>query len=81
MFKKLKDLESPNERVKRELQELEEQFAKLKTIFDGVVGSIQSVQTETDNLQFSTTGAIENIEKELKRLQNPMFQIIELSKL
>ena len=80
LFKKLKDLESPNERVKRELKELEEQFAKLKTIFDGVVGSIQSVQTETDNLEFSTTGAIENIEKELKRLQNPMFQIIELSK-
>ena len=80
LFNKLKTLESPNERVERELQELEEQFAKLKTIFDGVVGSIQSVQTETDNLQFSTTGAIENIEKELKRLQNPMFQIIELSR-
>ena len=80
LFNKLKTLESPNERVERELEELEEQFAKLKTIFDGVVGSIQSVQTETDNLQFSTTGAIENIEKELKRLQNPMFQIIELSR-
>ena len=79
LFNKLKNLESPNERVKRELQELEEQFAKLKTIFDGVVGSIQSVQTETDNLQFSTTGAIENIEKDLKKLQDPMFQLIQIS--
>ena len=79
LFNQLKNVESPNDRVKRELQELEEQFAKLKNIFDGVIGSIQSVQTETDNLQFSTTGAIENIERELKKLQDPMFQLIQIS--
>ena len=71
--------ESPEERVARELKELEERFDKLRLIFDGVIGSIQSVQTEIDNLQFSTTGAIENIEKDLKKLQDPMFQLIEIS--
>jgi len=71
--------ESPEERVARELKELEERFDKLRLIFDGVIGSIQSVQTETNNLQFSTTGAIENIEKDLKKLQDPMFQLIEIS--
>ncbi len=71
--------ESPEERVARELKELEERFDKLRLIFDGVIGSIQSVQTETDNLQFSITGAVENIEKDLKKLQDPMFQLIEIS--
>ena len=72
-------VESPEDRVARELKELKERFDKLKLIFDGVIGSIQSIQTETDNLQFSITGAVENIEKDLKKLQDPMFQLIEIS--
>ena len=76
---KMSDIESPEERVKRQLKELEERFNKLRQLFDGVIGSIQSVQLETDNLQFSSTKTLEGLQQEMKKLMNPMQQIVNLS--
>ena len=76
---RMSDIESPEDRVKRELKELEERFNKLRQIFDGVIGSIQSIQLETDNLQFSSTKTLEGLQQEMKKLMNPMQQIVNLS--
>ena len=73
------DVESPAERVARQLKELEEQFNKTKALIDGAMAEIGSVDSVVNVISSfdQLPEVIRKTQAEITKLKDPMFQVIE----
>jgi len=72
-------VESPAERVARQLKELEENFEKTKALIDGAMAEIGSVDSVVEVISSfdQLPEVIRKTRLEIAKLKDPMFQVIE----
>jgi len=72
-------VESPAERVARQLKELEENFEKTKLLIDGAMAEIGSVDSVVNVISSfdQLPEVIRKTQAEITKLKDPMFQVIE----
>jgi len=68
--------ESPQERVTRELEELDKAFEAIQNRIDGLVGTIGAVDKASKRATETIPGKIEEIERNLEKLTSKTHQII-----
>ena len=73
------NFESPQERVARQLAELEEQYKKTKALIDGAMAEIGNIDQVTDVISSfdQLPEVIRKTQVEIAKLKDPMFQVIE----
>ena len=71
--------ETPDQRVERQLKELEENFAKTKALIDGALAEIGSVDSVVNVISSfdQLPEVIRKTQAEITKLKDPMFQVIE----
>ena len=73
------NFESPQERVAKQLAELEEQYKKAKALIDGAMAEIGNIDQVTDVISSfdQLPEVIRKTQVEIAKLKDPMFQVIE----